>query len=129
MCERSREWDGDVEERGNIQRPTEQSFEWLAPMVLEHKHLAHITPEELDRPRCPIGVELGTERVFMLQSLERFQLWIVSRGRNHEDWGKTVTKAPGQCERAFPQRRELVRREFRQAEPPYEREHARQPLA
>jgi hypothetical protein len=65
----------------------------------------------------------------MLQAMERFQLGIVSGGRNHEDRGKTVTEAPGQCERAFPQRRELVRREFRQAEPPYEREHARRPLA
>jgi hypothetical protein len=93
-----------VEERGNIQRPTEQSFEWLAPMILEHEHLAHITPEKLDGPRCPIGVELGAERVFMLQAMERLQLGIVSGGRNHEDRGKTVTEAPGQCEGAFAQR-------------------------
>jgi hypothetical protein len=94
MAEGSREWDGDVEECGNIQRPTEQSFEWLAPVVLEHKHLAHITPEELDRPRCPIGVELSAQRVFMLQSLERFQLGIIFGGSNYEDRGKTVAEAP-----------------------------------
>jgi hypothetical protein len=64
-----RKWDGDQEELGRIHRTTKHSLQRLAPRALEHQRQPTVAMNKLDGPRRPLGVEVGSESVFMLEAL------------------------------------------------------------
>ena len=53
----------------SIGRPS-KPLERLATGVSQHQHEPALAPEELDRSRRPVAVEVGPQRVFMLEALQ-----------------------------------------------------------
>ena len=97
-----RERDGKAQEVRHLHRPPEQALERLATGVSQHQHEPALAPEELDRPRRPVAVELGPQRIFMLEALQRAGRGVFPGGRNQEDRRQPVAEAPMQRERALP---------------------------
>ena len=67
----SRKRDGNTQELRHVHRTTKHSLQRLAPGVFEHQRQPTLATNKLDGPRRPLGVEVGSESVFMLEPLER----------------------------------------------------------
>ena len=108
LADSRREWDGNAQEFRHLHRPAEQPLERLATGVRQHQHVPDLAPEELDRSRRPVAVEVGPQRVFMLEAPERAGRGVFAGGRNQEDRRQPIAEASIQRGWTLPQRRERI---------------------
>ena len=66
VCKR----DGDAQEWRDVQWPAEQTVKGLAAGVLEHQPDLVIVAGQCEWARCPGSVEIGFERIFVVEPLE-----------------------------------------------------------
>ena len=65
-----RKRDRDPQELRHVHRTVKDSLQRLAPGVFEHQDQPTLATNKLDGPRRPLGVEVGSESVFMLEALQ-----------------------------------------------------------
>ena len=81
-CER----DGQAEKIRQFHRPSQHAVEWYAAGIGQHQRELAPAPEEMDRQHRPIGAELGPQRKFVLEALQRARRWAFPGGCKQEDW-------------------------------------------
>jgi hypothetical protein len=62
--------DRKAQEFRHLHRPAEQPLERFATGVGQHQHKPTLAPDELDRLRRPIAVEVSPQSEFVLEALE-----------------------------------------------------------
>jgi hypothetical protein len=62
--------DRKAQEFRHLHRPAEQPLERLAAGVSQHQHEPALAPQELDRLRRPVAVEVSPQSEFVLEALE-----------------------------------------------------------
>ena len=107
-----RKRDRDTQELRHVHRTPKHSLQRLAPGVFEHQGQPTLATNKLDGPRRPLGVEVSSESVFMLEPLERPGRGVFVRAGDQKDRLQAVAEAPVQREPTFLQRRELVSRKI-----------------
>ena len=64
------ERDSNAQEFRHGHRPTKHALKRLATGISQHQHDPDFASEEFDRLRRPVAVEVGPQRVFMLEALQ-----------------------------------------------------------
>jgi hypothetical protein len=110
MAERPRERDRDVQEMRYVQRSAKQSVERRTAGILKHQRQAVVVMRQRDRPRRPVSVEFGFERMFVFESLDATERAFFRS--NDQDRRQAVAGPPVEGDASLPQRRECVAREL-----------------
>jgi hypothetical protein len=109
-AERACERDRDAQEKRNLQWSAKQSIDRRTAGILKHQCHAAVVMGQRDRPRRPVGVKFGLERIFVFKPLDTTERRFVSR--NQQDRRQPDAGAPDERDVSLPQRRECVAREF-----------------
>src|ERR1700730_12501864 len=111
-AERPRKRYRDTQKLRYVQRSAEQAIEGGTPRTLEHQRRAGVVPRQRDGPRRPAWIELGPQRVFTFEPLDRLKGRMFSQGHDQQDRIETIPTASIQREFAFLQNREHVTGKF-----------------
>src|SRR5206468_4253341 len=90
--DRARETDCQLQKGNRVNGLAEQAGERHAAGVLERQNRATLVPAERDRACRPSRIELGGQRIFVLEARERCGRRVVTRRREEEHTGTNVAR-------------------------------------
>jgi hypothetical protein len=94
LPECSRQTNGDAQEARQIQRlplvPLKNPIQWLSAGILEYKDRPSFVTSELQRFRCPLRIEIGCDRVFVLQPPKGLNRRLFCGECHYQDWRRVA---------------------------------------